>query len=153
MGALWRMLLRWMKRAKPVDGLAAGDEAAGVPAAVAVAAPFVQPQRPEPTTAVLELIQPSPLRPRSDFMLAARLSTVAKLNCPAGRKPRLAMRGQSQAAPAIPSARLGAKRSRQVQVDQRVLKICRGWHTAEIIAFPGPYRAPSIAAPATDLAA
>jgi hypothetical protein len=102
---------------------------------------------------VLDLLPPSTTHLPSDFRLAARLASVAKLNCPSGRKPRIAVRRESNSSPAIPSARLGAKRSRPTQGDQRILATCRRWHTAEIIVFPGSSRLLPIETAAMDLAA
>lgn len=79
--------------------------------------------RPAPIAAVIEATpaeQPAVFGPAvagfvkrahvERFFLAARLASVAKLNTPLGRKPRLEKRRDD--APAVPAARLGAKKTR-----------------------------------------
>lgn len=153
MGAVWRALRRWLGLANPA--------VTELPVAISVVAPAPEPAgapapASEPAAPVSEppaLVDASAPRPTSDFRLAARLSSVAKLNCPQGRKPRIEQRRASSAHPAIPSARLGTKRSRPTQGDQRILATCRRWRTADIIDFPGAYRAPSNEPAVKDMAA
>jgi hypothetical protein len=79
------------------------------------------------------------LRPYVDrFFLAARLASVAKLNVPAGRKPRVASR-RSPGQPAIPRERLGAKKTRlNGTKGPRVLtaKASIPSKTGDIVMFP-----------------
>jgi hypothetical protein len=72
------------------------------------------------------------------FFLASRLKSVAKLNTPAGRKPRCS-KLLSPYAPAVPADRVGAKKVRNARGrDLRVLGQiqARNARSAEIIPFP-----------------
>lgn len=152
MVAVWRALQRWLGLAIPTDPV--GPRSISVVALEPTASPVGSVS--EPCAPVFEppaIVDASAPRPTCDFRLAARLSSVAKLNCPQGRKPRIEQRRASNADPAIPSARLGAKRSRATQGDQRILTTCGRWRTAEIVVFPGAYRAPSNEPTVMDLAA
>jgi len=152
MGAWWCALRRWLGLAGPASPVAVAVAAIVEPGSMLAAAPVVV----EPSDSSVEVNAPTPaiaVRSAADFMLPARLPSVAKLNCPQGRKPRIEKRRASNAHAAVPSSRLGAKRSRPTQGDQRVLANCRHWRTAEIIAFPGAYRAPSNEPAVMDLVA
>ena len=70
-----------------------------------------------------------------DFMLAARLASVARLNTADGRKPYAARRPRSDA-PAIPQARIGAKTQRAASHGLRVLRPALPRSSAQIIPFP-----------------
>ena len=80
------------------------------------------------------------------FMLAARLTSVAKLNTPLGRKPRIASK-RSVDLPAIPVERLGGKKLRlNGNQGPRVLKpALKVAHTASnVVPFPVAVRAAAI---------
>ena len=69
-------------------------------------------------------------------MLAQRLASVATLNTPAGRKPRISPVVR-QNATVVPVARLGARKQRATPRGPQVLRARTVRQTAEIIAFPG----------------
>jgi hypothetical protein len=74
---------------------------------------------------------------RTDFLLGRRIASVARLNTPVGRKPRMTSKVPLHRPP-MPTARLGAKRTRlDGNVGPRVLKRPppQG-RSAEIIPFP-----------------
>ena len=76
------------------------------------------------------------------FFLAHRLASIARLNTPAGRKPHGSLK-RSAGLPAIPVARLGAKKTRlNANQGPRVLKPAAAMplHSATIIPFPAGRR-------------
>lgn len=72
------------------------------------------------------------------FRLAARLTSVARLNTPAGRKPWTAQRRHADLPP-VPAARLGARKTRlDANKGPRVLLAARPMPQASnVIPFPG----------------
>ena len=82
------------------------------------------------------------------FRFAARLASVAKLNTPLGRKPRIANK-RAVDLPAVPMQRLGAKKVRfNGNQGPRVLKpaLKVALPASNVIPFPVVARAPSIQA-------
>lgn len=108
-------------------------------AAVAVADPAGH-ARPAFVPAVAGFVQ----RARVDhFRLAARLASVARLNTPLGRKPRIASKRPADL-PAVPVERLGAKKLRlNANRGPRVLKpaLKVALPASNVVPFPGALRA------------
>lgn len=80
------------------------------------------------------------------FRLAARLTSVARLNTPLGRKPRIAHKRPSDL-PAVPVARLGAKKLRlNANHGPRVLKpaVKVALPASNVVPFPAAARAAAV---------
>ena len=81
--------------------------------------------------------------PIDRFRLAARLASVARLNTPHGRKPRVALRRPADVPP-IPAERLGAKKMRlNANRGPRVITLGRkpaAQINSNVVAFPAPAR-------------
>lgn len=112
----------------------------------------VAPSKTEPIAAAVPAVAGFVWRLAVDrFMLARRLASIARLNTPVGRKPR-GLPKRSHGLPPIPSARLGAKKTRLgANTGTRVLRQAPSSATIRSNVVPFPVKRACTAARALSL--